>query len=86
MPWPLIRLLPKETHFRFVSLAPFAAALSAIAVIASFASFYFVGLNFGDYADQTGGICKIAIVQAEIIILLMRVEIEMINAVGIEQR
>jgi preprotein translocase subunit SecF len=53
MPWPLIRLLPKETHFRFVSLAPIAAVLSAIAVIASFASFYFVGLNFG--TDFKGG-------------------------------
>jgi preprotein translocase subunit SecF len=51
--WPMIRLLPKETHFKFVSLAPYAAALSAIAVLASFASFYFVGLNFG--TDFKGG-------------------------------
>ena len=53
MAWPLIRNLPKETHFRFVALAPYAAILSAIAVIASFASFYFVGLNFG--TDFKGG-------------------------------
>ena len=51
--WPLIRLLPKETHFKFVSLAPYAAVLSVIAVLASFASFYFVGLNFG--TDFKGG-------------------------------
>jgi preprotein translocase subunit SecF len=51
--WPLIRLLPKETHFRFVSFAPYAAALSAIAVVASIASFAFVGLNFG--TDFRGG-------------------------------
>ena len=31
MRWPLIRYLPKETHFNFVSLAPFAAVLSALA-------------------------------------------------------
>jgi len=28
MYWPLIRLLPKETHFKFVSFAPIAAVLS----------------------------------------------------------
>ena len=53
MYWPLIRLLPKETHFKFVSFAPIAAVLSAVAVIASCASFYFVGLNFG--TDFKGG-------------------------------
>ncbi len=51
--WPLIRLLPRETHFKFVSLAPFAAVLSAIAVLASFASLAFVGLNLG--VDFKGG-------------------------------
>ena len=30
MHWPLIRLLPKETHFKFVSLAPYAAVLSPL--------------------------------------------------------
>ena len=53
MYWPLIRLLPKETHFKFVKFAPIAAVLSALAVLASFASFYFVGLNFG--TDFKGG-------------------------------
>ena len=28
--WPLIRLLPRETHFKFVSLAPFAAVLGCM--------------------------------------------------------
>src|ERR1700742_2193275 len=51
--WPLIRLLPKETHFKFVSLAPFAAILAAIAVAASVFSFFTVGLNFG--TDFKGG-------------------------------
>ena len=51
--WPLIRLLPRETHFKFVSLAPFAAILSAICVIASFASLATVGLNLG--VDFKGG-------------------------------
>jgi preprotein translocase subunit SecF len=53
MHWPLIRLLPKETHFKFVSLAPFAAVLSGLAVLASVASFFLVGLNFG--TDFKGG-------------------------------
>jgi preprotein translocase subunit SecF len=51
--WPLIRLLPKETHFKFVSLAPFAAVISAIAVIASGASLAVYGLNLG--VDFKGG-------------------------------
>jgi preprotein translocase subunit SecF len=51
--WPLIRLLPKETHFNFVSLAPFAAVLSAIAVLASGVSLGVQGLNFG--VDFKGG-------------------------------
>lgn len=51
--WPLIRLLPKETHFNFVSLAPFAAALSALAVLGSIASFATIGLNLG--TDFKGG-------------------------------
>jgi preprotein translocase subunit SecF len=53
MYWPLIRLLPKETHFKFVSFAPIAAVLSALAVIASGASFWLVGLNLG--TDFKGG-------------------------------
>jgi preprotein translocase subunit SecF len=51
--WPLIRLLPKETHFKFVSFAPFAAVLSGIAVIAACASLAVVGLNLG--VDFKGG-------------------------------
>ena len=53
MQWPLIRNLPKETHFRFVSLAPYAAGLSALCVLASIFSFVTVGLNLG--IDFKGG-------------------------------
>ena len=45
--WPLIRLLPRETHFKFVSFAPIAAVLSGIAVLASVASLVVFGLNLG---------------------------------------
>ncbi len=38
MPWPLIKLLPKQTHFKFVRLAYLAAFLSVGLVIASFVS------------------------------------------------
>jgi preprotein translocase subunit SecF len=53
MHWPLIRNLPKETHFKFVSLAPFAAGLSALCVLASVFSFVTYGLNLG--IDFKGG-------------------------------
>jgi len=33
--WPLIKLLPQKTNFRFVAFAKFAAVLSIVAVIAS---------------------------------------------------
>jgi hypothetical protein len=33
--WPLIRLVPRQTHFNFVGLAPYAAVLSMLAVIGS---------------------------------------------------
>ncbi len=52
--WPLIRLVPRQTHFNFVGLAPFAAVLSALAVVASGVSFYVQGMNFGvDFAGGT---------------------------------
>lgn len=53
MYWPLIRLLPTRTHFRFVRLAPVAAGLSAIAIIASIVSFATQGLQQG--IDFKGG-------------------------------
>ena len=33
MRWPLIRFLPSNTHVNFVRLAPFAAVLSALALV-----------------------------------------------------
>ena len=35
MRWPLIRLLPSETHFRFVRYAPYAAVLAVVSMAAS---------------------------------------------------
>ncbi len=51
--WPLIRLLPKETHFKFVRWAPIAAGLSGLAAIASVVSLCVFGLNLG--TDFKGG-------------------------------
>jgi preprotein translocase subunit SecF len=52
--WPLIKFVPAQTHFKFTRLAPFAAVISAIAVIASLASVFTTGLNFGtDFAGGT---------------------------------
>jgi preprotein translocase subunit SecF len=54
MRWPLSRYLPSHTHIDFVRLAPFAAVLSGLAVIAACASFYMQGLNLGiDFAGGT---------------------------------
>ena len=54
MRWPLIRLLPSHTQIDFVRLAPFFAALSVVAVLASCASFFTQGLNLGiDFAGGT---------------------------------
>jgi preprotein translocase SecF subunit len=38
MPWPLIKLLPKKTNFKFVKHATFFAFVSVVLVIASFVS------------------------------------------------
>jgi preprotein translocase subunit SecF len=52
--WPLIRLVPRHTHFNFVGLAPFAAILSAILIIGSVVSIATQGMNFGvDFAGGT---------------------------------
>jgi preprotein translocase subunit SecF len=53
MPWPLIRLLPREFHVDFVRGAPIAAIISAILIAGSIGSFVLQGLNFG--IDFVGG-------------------------------
>jgi preprotein translocase subunit SecF len=61
MRWPLIRFMPSQTHIDFVRLAPFAAILSGIAILASCFFFWFSGpvlgyhgLNLGiDFAGGT---------------------------------
>ena len=53
MHWPLIRNLPREFHFDFVKLAPYAAILSAILIALSGVSFFTKGLNLG--IDFIGG-------------------------------
>ncbi|MBI3437869.1 MAG: protein translocase subunit SecF [Proteobacteria bacterium] len=45
MPWPLIKLMPKETHFKFVRFAIFAAFLSIVAVAGSFVSMFTGGFR-----------------------------------------
>jgi len=51
--WPLIKLIPHNTHFKFVSFARLAATLSIIAVIATVVGFFYPGLNLG--IDFKGG-------------------------------
>jgi preprotein translocase subunit SecF len=54
MAWPLIRLIPRQTHFRFVKWAPVAAGISALLIAASCVSFFTQGLNLG--IDFKGGV------------------------------
>jgi len=51
--WPLIRILPREFHFNFVRLAPYAAIFSAILIVLAGVSFFTKGLNLG--IDFIGG-------------------------------
>jgi SecD/SecF fusion protein len=52
--WPLIKFVPAQTHFKFTRLAPVAAILSGVLVIASAGSLATMGLNFGtDFAGGT---------------------------------
>ena len=54
--WPFIHFVPRQTHFNFVGLAPYAAILSVLLVIASGASLFLHGakpVNFG--VDFIGG-------------------------------
>jgi len=51
--WPLIKLLPVKTDLHFVSFAKYAAALSAVLVIASLVGIFYPGLNMG--IDFRGG-------------------------------
>src|SRR5262249_48080218 len=45
MPWPLIKLMPKKTNFKFVRFAIFAAFLSIVAVAGSFVSMFTGGFR-----------------------------------------
>ncbi len=51
--WPLIKLIPHDTKFPFVSLSRLFATLSIIAVIATVIGFFYPGLNLG--IDFKGG-------------------------------
>ena len=51
--WPLIKLLPTKTNFRFVAVARYAAVLSVILVIASLIGVFKPGLELG--IDFRGG-------------------------------
>ncbi|KQV58177.1 MULTISPECIES: protein translocase subunit SecF [unclassified Caulobacter] len=54
MRWPLIRYIPRSTHFRFVRWAPVAAVFSAVLIVASIGLLVFQGLNLG--IDFKGGV------------------------------
>ncbi|MDZ4364794.1 protein translocase subunit SecF [Brevundimonas sp.] len=51
--WPLIKVLPVKTNFRFVDFAKYFAGLSAVLVIASIVGTFYPGLNMG--IDFRGG-------------------------------
>lgn len=45
MPWPLVKLIPRKTHFGFVRFAYFASFVSVFAVLASFGSMVTAGFR-----------------------------------------
>ncbi len=51
--WPLIKFIPHDTRFPFVSLSRLFATLSIVAVIATVVGFFYPGLNLG--IDFKGG-------------------------------
>ena len=51
--WPLIKLLPQKTNFRFVRYAKIAGVLSVILCVASIIGCFYPGLNMG--IDFRGG-------------------------------
>ena len=51
--WPLIHLVPRQTHFNFVGLAPYAAILSVLLVIGAGISIGVQQVNWG--VDFVGG-------------------------------
>ncbi|MHB8530985.1 MAG: protein translocase subunit SecF, partial [Caulobacteraceae bacterium] len=51
--WPLIKILPKQTHFPFVRFARLFATLSMIGIVATVVGFFYPGLNLG--IDFKGG-------------------------------
>jgi len=51
--WPFIRFVPRHTHFNFVGLAPYAAALSLLLLLGAGASIALQQVNFG--VDFVGG-------------------------------
>jgi preprotein translocase SecF subunit len=57
MPWPLVKLIPKKTHFGFVRFAFFASFASIFAVLASFGSMVTAGYRENPIAvyQQTPG-------------------------------
>lgn len=51
--WPLIKILPQKTNFRFVRYAPYAGILSVVLCVASIVGCFWPGLNMG--IDFRGG-------------------------------
>jgi len=47
---------------------------------------YFVWLDLLDDADQVRGICQVAVVHYEVAVCLVRILIEVVHALGVEER
>ena len=58
MPWPLVKLIPQKTKFKFVRFAFFASFASIAAVLASFGSMVTAGYRenpIAMYQEAPGG-------------------------------
>jgi preprotein translocase SecF subunit len=69
MPWPLVKLVPRKTNFKFVRFATYAATFSIVCIVATFVSIFTGGFRenpIAIYETQPGGVGeKIGAVLAE---------------------
>ncbi|WP_295708182.1 protein translocase subunit SecF, partial [uncultured Brevundimonas sp.] len=78
--WPLIKLLPQKTNFRFVKYARAAGVLSVVLCLASIIGCFYPGLNMG--IDFRGGASMEVAKPAGQVIELDRVR-EAVNTLGL---
>jgi len=78
MRWPLIRYIPRATHYRFVRWAPVAAVFSLILILGSCVSLFTQGLNLG--IDFKGGVSLEIVMPRPVPLAELRHELDVMGA------